>query len=810
MSENSRYNFYTFSLFKTFLTWSIVVWTSSSFAQVVTVIRKDSKAGIEAVSIFVEKKGVLTDSLGRASLEIFGPGDSLSFRHIAFQPLLYSWEEIQKQGFQITMEAQALDLNEVSISFNRWAQRRSEVPQHIARITDSQIKLQQPQTAADMLGVTGEVFIQKSQQGGGSPMIRGFAANRVLLVIDGVRMNNAIYRSGNLHNVISLDPFTTDHTEIVFGPGSVGFGSDALGGVMDFHTLRHRLGKGKELTLTQGKALGRFSTANQEKTGHLDFNLATDRWSWIFSASYNDFEDLKMGRRGRPEYLRNEYVGTLDQQDIRIPNEKPLIQRFSGYHQWNLLQKLQLKASENWQLDYAFHYSETSNIPRYDRLIEKNNGLPREAEWFYGPQKWQMHSLQAQNKKPTVLFDEWQITTAFQQLEESRNDRDFQSPILRTRREKVAVVSINVDAKKSLTKGFQLFYGGEFLGNKVNSLAHSRDIFEGTILPISTRYPNGSTWQSIAAYVNGIYKHNEWWNFTGGMRYNHIFLYAPFDRTFISFPFDAVNNDIGALNGSLGAIFLPHDAWQFQVNLASGFRAPNIDDMGKIFDSEPGNVIVPNPRLQAEYAYSIDMGLQHKWGENSSLSLNTFYTWLDNAIVRRDFLFEGRDSIFFDGTLSKVQSDVNAESAQLYGVQLKLQMDLQPWLQLTSAYTWMEGQDQEDLPLRHISPNYGATHFIFKKEDLLVDLYGIYNGEIEASRLAPSERNKVHIYAIDQEGMPFSPRWYTLNVKTSYTFSQDFTLHLGLENITDQRYRPYSSGIVAAGRNWVFSLEKRL
>ena len=99
------------------------------------------------------------------------------------------------------------------------------------------VQFQNPQTTADLLSNSGEVFIQKSQQGGGSPMIRGFATNRVLIAVDEVRMNNAIFRSGNLQNVISIDPFAVENTEVLFGPGSVIYGSDAIGGVMSFTTL---------------------------------------------------------------------------------------------------------------------------------------------------------------------------------------------------------------------------------------------------------------------------------------------------------------------------------------------------------------------------------------------------------------------------------------------------------------------------------------------------------------------------------------------------------------------------------------------
>jgi hemoglobin/transferrin/lactoferrin receptor protein len=100
-----------------------------------------------------------------------------------------------------------------------------------------------PQTSADLLANSGHVFVQKSQLGGGSPMIRGFSTNRVLITVDGIRLNNAIFRGGNVHNVISINPFNIEKTEIILGSGSVIYGSDAIGGVMNFYTtaLKHKI-----------------------------------------------------------------------------------------------------------------------------------------------------------------------------------------------------------------------------------------------------------------------------------------------------------------------------------------------------------------------------------------------------------------------------------------------------------------------------------------------------------------------------------------------------------------------------------------
>ena len=214
-------------------------------------------------------------------------------RVILFCVYLYACLPVSAQSD--TLKEKTMD--EAVVSVNKWEQKLNEVPNKIIKVSKYDILRNNPQTSADLLGQSGTVFIQKSQLGGGSPMIRGFATNRVLLVVDGVRMNNAIYRSGNLQNIISIDPLSTEAAEVIFGPGSLIYGSDAIGGVMDFHTLEPRFSKTDKMQ-AKGAVLGRYSSANQEKTGHADLNLGWKKWSILTSVSFSRFDDLKMGKNG--------------------------------------------------------------------------------------------------------------------------------------------------------------------------------------------------------------------------------------------------------------------------------------------------------------------------------------------------------------------------------------------------------------------------------------------------------------------------------------------------------------------------------
>jgi hemoglobin/transferrin/lactoferrin receptor protein len=705
-------------------------------------------------------------------------------------------------------------LDEIIISVNKWEQKLNEVPNKIVKINRNDILRNNPQTSADLLGQSGMVFIQKSQLGGGSPMIRGFATNRVLLVVDGVRMNNAIYRSGNLQNIISIDALSTETAEVIFGPGSLIYGSDAIGGVMDFHTLGPRFST-EDKPLVKGSVLGRHSTANNEKTGHIDLNLGWKKWALLSSFSYSSFGDLKMGKKGgQDSYLRQEYVARINGMDSIVKNGDPRIQRFSGYDQLNLLQKIRFKPNQYWDFSYSFTHARTGNAPRYDRLIQYWNGALRFAEWYYGPMIWDMHTVNVLHSKKTDLYDDAKLTIGYQEYKESRIDRTRSDNNRNKQTEQVNAISINLDATKKAGMG-ELFYGVEYVHNKVGSLGERTHIITGAVSPMVSRYPDGSTWSTTGVY--GSYKLNlhSKVTLTTGLRFSYNTLNAIFDTTFIQFPYKEARLKNGALTGNAGLVFRPVEGWQLNSNISTGYRMPNVDDIGKLFESAPGNITVPNPELKAEYAWNFELGLIKNIPDKFRMELNGFHTILNDAIVRRPSTFNGQDSILFNNVNSRVEALQNVAMATVSGIQLSAEIFFLPGFSFVSHANWISGKETDDVkneqvPLRHAPPFYGSSTLKYRTKKITTELNIQYNSSIKNRDLAPSEQVKTDIYAKDAHGKPYSPGWYTLNFKSSCQFAKKFLVTAGWENITNQRYRPYSSGIVAAGSNFIISIRASL
>ncbi|MBT8223491.1 MAG: TonB-dependent receptor [Eudoraea sp.] len=782
-------------------------------SQEVYVLDADSREGIGNVVVTNEdrSKTVITGLTGRCDLKIFSGNEKITFRHMGYLTFRTTKDQIQRKQNKVYLTLNPQQLDEVVMSISKWEQQKKDIPQKIASIDARSISFNNPQTSADLLQSSGKVFVQKSQLGGGSPMIRGFATNRLLLSVDGVRMNNAIFRGGNIQNVISIDPYAVKNTEVIFGPGSVIYGSDAIGGVMNFYTKKPTFADNGDPVFS-GSAAYRFASANNENTFHTDFNFGKKKWSFLSSITYNTFDDLKMGKHGPASYLRDTYVVTENGSDVLRNNSSPRRQVPTGYNQISLMQKISHKPNSNWEYELGIHYSETSDYSRYDRLIQPGSdgsGLGS-AEWYYGPQKWLMSNVQVYKKGRGKFYDGVKLTAAYQFFEESRNERDFGDLQRYSSREQVDAISANLDFENKKIGDLRLYYGGEYVFNQVSSYGFQTDISNGSELPAPSRYPDGASWQTLAAYLNGEYKLKPNFTLLAGMRYSHVWTQADFDTTFYPFPFDEASLSNGALTGSMGLSWFPKANLQLTLNGSTGFRSPNIDDVGKVFDSEPGAVVVPNPDLEPEYAYNVELGIRKNFKDKLVLKAASYYTYLVDALVRRDFLFDGEPEIIYNGELSRVQAIQNAAKAYVYGFEMGMQAFISDHWSLEANYTITEGteedQDGIETAARHVAPAFGDLHLIWNNQWLKADLFLNYNGEIPFEDLAISERNKSFIYASDSNGNPYSPSWYTLNLRTQFQISTAFKTNLIFENITNQRYRTYSSGIAAPGFNLVAGL----
>ena len=788
------------------------MWTITGFSQNLTIIDENNKPVIGA-SIFSDLSNYeTTDKNGNVSLDKFSRSDTLTIKQYGFKE-----EKLPKSKLKNTLillyDNELLD--EVVISASKFSQKFREVPKKVTQINRSMIEFTNPMTSADLLERGGYVYIQKSQLGGGSPMIRGLSTNRLVLSVDGVRLNNAIFRSGNIHNVISISPMNIENTEVIMGSASVLYGSDAIGGVMNFYTKKAKLSNDSNPNILIN-INSRYSSASNEKMYHIDFNYGLEKIAFLSSFSKSDFDDLTMGIHGPSDYLRPNYVTQNSAgDDVLVTNSKPRVQRNTGYSQTNFMQKVLYEPNEDLSIDIGIHFSKTGNIPRYDRLIRtnENEGLYY-SEWYYGPQEWLLINSQLTFiPKETKFYDELKFGSSFQRFSESRNSRRFSDSFLKSREEELDIFSLNLDFFKKISENSNITYGLEMIENKVGSFAKSINISDLSETPISTRYPDNSSLNSLGLYINYKTKIIEDVFFQSGVRYSSTVLKSDLSQNNIYYDFMYENTTLenGAFVGGIGLSWVRniYNNWKFNINTA--FRSPNIDDLAKVFDSEPGSVVVPNPDLKPERSFGLEFGGYFRTKNNIELDFSSYVTYLYNSFIRDDFtLSNGVSEIIYDGELSQIQALQNSSKSFIYGIEFGINMFLNKNFRIKSQHNLIAGYELDDLPfgmpVRHIPPNYGNFHLIYNNGDFTIDTYLNYNSKISFNNLAESERAKPYMYALDENGNPYSPSWMTFNIRSKYSFSKMLNINFTIENITNKLYRPYSSGISAPGLNFIFSL----
>lgn len=782
----------------------------SAFSQKINIYNQATKNSIEQVFIYNQAKTItaISDSNGVADISVFSKKDTLTFSHPN-----YGTFSIQKIniGNNIYLTQQAINIEPFSVIAEQNKEKAIEITATIDKIDAKTVKFNNPQTAAEMLELSGGVYIQKSQMGGGSPIIRGFEANRVLLVVDGVRMNNAIYRSGHLQNAITIDNAIIENTEIIYGSNSVVYGSDAIGGVVHYQTKTPQFKiMDDSLNNHSANTYARYSSANQEKTFHFDFNLGFKKIAAVTSVTFSEFGNLIIGKVGDKSYpdfgIVKYYADRVEGKDTMLRKSNIYEQIGTAYSQTDILEKISFKVSDKFLLTLNTQYSTSSDVPRYDQLSDfKNDGTLKWAEWYYGSQNRLLTSLNAQILSNSKWFSKMDVLTHFQKIDEDRIERKFKNNNRITREEDVNIFGINVDFVKDNNNKSQWYYGIEAIHNTVESTAFDENILTGIKSPASTRYPdNGSTLTNGGAYLSFKNNFTKKATYSLGTRYSFASLKANFaDTTFVNLPFNEISNNTGAITGNAGIAYHPNKKFKLQAAISSGFRSPNVDDVGKVF-AKDDYLMVPSNSVKPEYAYNGELGLTKAFGDNEELLINVvgYYTILKNAIVRDFYSLNNQDSLVYDGETLRIQTNVNAEEALVYGTTVNILAKLNKDFSIKSSFNYTVGENTTlDVPLAHIPPFYGRTDLIVNSDPLTVAVYAKYQGWKWIADYSPfGEDNE------DQATKDGTPAWYTFNIRAAMRIGKSYTIQTALENMLDVHYRPFASGVSGAGRNFVFTL----
>lgn len=698
---------------------------------------------------------------------------------------------------------------EVVVSATRDSEKRKNIGQQILTLDKTFIENSQSQSMSDVLSNSGEVFVQKSQQGGGSPVIRGFEASRILLAVDGVRMNNLIYRGGHLQNIITVDPYCLERVEVLYGPASVMFGSDALGGVVHMMTKRPEFAIDGKMKVG-GSAFTRYSSVNNESTTGLTINMGGNKLASLTSVTYSTFGDLRGGSTQNPfagfNYgERNYYIHRINGKDSIVRNTDRFIQLTSGYSQYNLLQKLSLKSRLHTTHTLNLQFSNSSDVPRYDRLTDLSGGTLKYAEWYYGPQLRSLAAYEISSNNDDRYIQRFQLRAHGQKIEESRYQRKYLSDALQKRIEDVLAGGVNIDARRNAGQ-HEFRFGAEAIYNTLSSKAEEEDIVTGEKSALDTRYPGGDNYtMNMAGYLLHIWKMRDDLTISIGGRAGYSMLHSTItDSTFFKFPFKTIDQKTPVYSGSFSVVHLAADNLKISWTVSTGYRVPNIDDLAKIFESMPGQLIVPNPNLKPETTIGSEWSINKAFANNSYWEFCAYMTEYKNALQTLPFDFGGRDSMIYDGVNSAVFAQQNQGKSIIYGANIKTDAALGERMRILASLQYTYGRVTSDtiqVPLDHIPPVLAKLQLSYQHRKFATDFYTLFNGAKKIKDYSPSGEDNIN-YATHIG----TPAWVTLNWRVRYTIADKLQIAAGLENILDTQYRTFASGINAPGRNLYTSI----
>lgn len=680
----------------------------------------------------------------------------------------------------------ALVLSPVVVTAERHESSILEAPQSISVVTSEDIAGHGGQTTPDAIDEEPGVWVQKTALGGGSPFIRGLTGKQVLILVDGVRFNNSTFRFGPNQYLNTIDPGVIEKIEVVRGPGSVLYGSDALGGVVNVFT--HRRGAFGELPEpgADWKLVQQYSSADRGWIGRLELEGGSGSVGWTLGASLKSFGDLRAGRGESP-------VGLVDTNGVQSP---------SGYSESDFNASLRWLLAPRQELRLFYMFCRQEDVPRCDRAIASDY-VTNPERYFYDPQQSSFGYLEYESQGLGAL-DSFKATVSWNDQLEGRERRRSSWTYTRFEEDEVRTVGLAAQLGMKPLGRHRLTLGVETYADSISSARWDVQDGGGTTVRYP-RFPDGSSYSSLGVYMRDELALSERIELGLGVRYSRFEASMDFGGyTFpVIGPLGEVSETYSDVTWSLDCILRLGEKASLYANIARGFRAPNMDDLAVNGDWSSG-YDVPNPYLDPEKVINYELGVKYEDpASRSAAGASLFYANYSD-LIQREYLDPGADGI--PATTDDIYHFDNVAKAVMYGGELWGKVRVHE----TTSDTWhvfgclsyVYGQDlTADVPLSKIPPLNGRLGV--RREQQGKWLEAFLEGASKQDRLSPADENDVRI----PDGG--TPAWMTVNVRGGLELSRGVRFWWGAYNLGDIRYRVHASGLDAPGLNVVTRLEWR-
>ncbi len=753
----------------------IVSYSYSLLGQIVII--KDSllKNPITNATLSVGESGVTSDKDGMADISFFKKNNVIQISHISYYSKIITKKKINKI---IYLQPKTNILPEVLLE--ETIKKIQSDKYNIFTINVKETSLLET-SISNLLSSFSSVVSQENQSGGGSLNYRGMEANRLLLIVDDIPLNNAIYRSGHLQSSATINPFFIESISLLSGPASVAYGNGAMGGALIFKTLK--TSNINRICLHQ-----QFESSSNSIITNFRANYYKNKLSHITSFSIKSVGNLKMGGNRYHNY-KNWGNGS----EATNKNE----QLYTNYKQADFIHKSKYSINKNKNILLNTQYSESSNIYRFDKMNDTKKGFAKYKNWYYGPQIRFLQSVNYSLHDKTIAFDNLKTSLAFQNIKESRHTQKLEEQFINNRMENVKISDFNMDFKKQIQK-IKIAYGGGGRHQKVSSnasLSNNNIIFYN-----STRYPdNGSTIIDFFAYSQINIQLNRKLDLLIGGRWNDNRLVAKFENPTFSFE-DIKNNNTSFIKSAL-ILFKPRVNITINASYYGGFRNPNIDDIGKVFSKDDINLVVPNINLEPEYANNFELTFDYVLNP-IELQIQLFKTSINNAINREYGSINGSDSMIYDGELMRIQMNKNIEEANINGVGFSTKFIATERILITGSCNYLKGTTKDKRPLAHIPPFNAKISFNYQIKQHKFNFYTHYN-----ARKIEENYDDAGIDNLVEATADGNPSWYTTNIVYINKIDENISFTFSIKNILDAHYKTFGSGLSSSGRNYILALE---
>lgn len=657
-------------------------------------------------------------------------------------------------GQAVAQITDSLVLNKIVVTASRKEFTSFETPDAVSVLSTQELKNNAPRSLADALTGTAGVWMQKTNHGGGSPIVRGLTGNQTLLLIDGIRLNNGTFRYGPNQYFNTIDVFSVGRVEVVRGKGSVLYGSDAMGGVINVLTRlpEYRSGKPK----LGGRGQLKYMNRDMEKSGAGELSFQSENFAFSGAVNYKDFGDLFAG-------------GSLGY-------ERP-----SGYDETGLNLKARLRLAGKWQLTSVYQRLIQNDVPRYDQVAQRGY-----RSYSYDPQLHRLTYLKLEHFHDSPLLRKVNLTVSHQLSDEIRKIQKENSSVLQREHDKVKTWGISAEIHSEPGENWEAVSGMEFYADRVDSEKKETDTSTGEESLLRGLYPDGSTMTNLAAFSQHTLSLNRF-RLNAGVRFNTFRIHS------VDEEFGEVDVKPSSLVTNLALQYYTSTKEQLILSLHSAFRAPNINDISTfgLFDY---GIEIPSAGLSPEKALTFEAGYKRS-SEKGSVSFTAFRTQINDQIERVEATYNGSE--YLDG--QRVYQKKNIARSMLHGIEFESVLKLNSCLSLLNNFCWTYGENTDDgEPMRRIPPLncklalqyvnsrfFGETEFLFAaKQDRLS------NGDIDDHRIPDGG----------------TPGWQVFNVKLGYSLEK-IALNAGFQNLFNKAYRIHGSGVDGYGRSLWMSVQ---